>query len=292
MTNKSAGSIKLMGGVVVLLLISSLLPVQWARVFAVLPQRFVSAIISPVSATFRDVSVSATGGEEGKGLPVPSLEKYDELQAYYADAKQYIAQLLIENQELREQVSQLQQFRESWGGVYSFLEARVTMNTSDKLNPVITLDRGNNKNVIVGNVIVSRGRNLVGMVVDSSALTCSVQLVTSETSPPLGVIFIAPRDGMPRHRVEQFLERDNKNARFFVDVNIEDPIYAGDWAHLRDSSESWPEEARGNIVGEVTEVIDHPIKPLLLKRVIVKPRINLERLTRVYVILPGDPDDG
>ncbi|WP_432799495.1 rod shape-determining protein MreC [Poriferisphaera sp. WC338] len=287
MVQRSGNTAKMMGVVVVLLVISSLLPARWGGMLAMLPKGFLQTTLSPVSGTMLGWSVSMSGGEGNAGRVVPELEKYEDLQAYYADAKKFIAQLLFENERLREEVVQLRGVQETRGdlGGLTFLDARVTMNTGDKLNPILTVDRGSNKGVHPGQV-VTRGRDLVGVVMDVGVLTSRVQLVTSESAPPLGVKFMAPRELEKRFGREEFLELAEDRKHFYVDVEVEYPVYQGDWVHLSDEQGSWPEEAKAFIVGEVEVVEDHPKTPFLMKRVVVKPRVNLDRLTRVDVIIP------
>ena len=47
-------------------------------------------------------------------------------------------------------------------------------------------------------------------------------------------------------------------------------------------------DALGSVVGQVVEVVEHPEKPLLLKRLMIRPKVNLAGLLQVSVMVPMD----
>ena len=213
----------------------------------------------------------------------------EELHDQFIQLSGYTRQLEIENSELRQENLQLRQYREQGFTGTSFVKARTTASSNDPLNPILTIDKGSSKG-ITKDMVVSWSFNLVGVVTHAYPMSSDVRLINNADAT-LPVKFGSPNALHSALTTEEYILRlyeDEDRNTFYTDIDVETPLTAGDWAYFSDQRNGyWPPEASGHIVGEVARIEEHPTDPFIYKRVIVKPRIDLSRLRKVWVIIPG-----
>lgn len=268
-------------GLILLLVVSSLLPARYAASISAVPRFVVEPLIGMASQPLTWVSAQVRGSE-ARPLITSDAATFEE---NYFHMKNYVAALQQENEQLRREIADLEQVPKDIRRAMAILPARVVAGPRHQLDDTLTINRGR-ADRIEPNMVVTSGYNLVGLVSEEVAgSSAKVRLITSPTMslsvtivPPL-----APPDavGLP---AKLRLERDGQT--FAADARKQDQVAVGDLAHLRD--ESWPNEARGYIVGQVVAVIDNPDDPILRRVIRIRPRPDLRYLTQVSVLVPKE----
>ena len=180
------------------------------------------------------------------------------------------------------------------GVVVTHLSAAVHAGNSDPAAPILRVRAGSDRGVVQGSIATARGEQLVGRVVSIGARSCVVLPITSRAGGPLrGTVILDDAqlsglactlepvgDGTLRGPVED--RRDGATGRAILPepgalVRLDDP-------------ERWPPHARMLVLGRVERVEPSPDQPL--RRVlIVRPlHERLDRLRRVGLRIPGNPD--
>lgn len=275
--------------ITLLLLVAGFLPTRAARVVTNTPNKLLETILGPVSGVF--VSITTTLRPAMPIAPVIPPDK-DPNRLYMLE-RAYSAKLEQENALLKETLQR-------WNAISSenrsvrLLDANVILVSNEPINPVLTIDRGAASGVREKMAVVW-WESLVGRVVAVGPRTADVRLITAEQS---GIeVRIAPLDPErppgPVGDIGGINERAmpyDDGAMFYVDLDRDVPVNVGDVAHLHDRI--LPEEAQGFIVGQVTQIIDMPENPLLLKRVLIQPTWRpLASLNRVTVLIPEEDHD-
>ena len=166
---------------------------------------------------------------------------------------------------------------------FTYLPARVILPVRDASQRVITINRGTRHGVQEG-LVVTVGANLVGQVLaDPGPSTATVRLITAPNTF-LVVRLIPPVPGSTPYEPFVNIREANDGQEFWAEIDADATVRAGDLAHLAD--DTWPTEARGFIVGRVQEIIEHPDRPYLSRRVIIKPLRPVGRLSNVVVLIP------
>lgn len=283
---------RLLALLAVLLLVSSFLPVDqdsqaaeqrraWGSRLAERPRALVAAAISPVTRLLHALSTGLRSQDRDPVL----WDTWDDLAVRYGRALQRNERLEQENTALKRQIAQLSQIRELFGlaGV-SLVDARVNASSTDPLNPVLTINRGE-RHGVRRQMAVASAFSLVGEVTNVGPFTSDVRLITAPGTQ-LRVRLVPPTPDAAARTIEVQLERAEDGPWFEVQLGTQQPVQPGDLAHLSDPI--WPTEAMGFVVGQVIEVGPDPDDPLNFQRVIVKPIPPLTRLNRVTVLVPTD----
>ena len=233
----------------------------------------VRALLTPVNVVLHGLSTTLRPGREQHVDDAP-IEDYEL-------ALQYIRKLEVERDDLAERLARLTESQVE--GVRQ-IEARVTAFLGDADNPMLAIDRGENRGV-KNNLAVVYGANLVGTVAEAGNLTADVALTTA---PGTNMeVRVMPAEPVAAREVRERLIKADDGDLFYMDVAATAPVQVGDLAHLSEIG-VWPPEAAGFIVGQVIEAQDHPKDPLKLKRWIVRPMVDLKRLKRVSVLAPSE----
>lgn len=274
---------RLLALVVALLLISSMLSAPVADRVTRGPRSLVSAALNPVTGVLRALGRSIRGSEQ-PDTPWPGATDV-ELELELGRALRIIRQLEGELRRAQDQVAQLSQIRDQFGlqGV-RLIDARVTAYNGSTIDPVITIDKGSSKGLRKGSVVAS-GFNLVGEVVRVGPVSADVKLITAANTNIIARLVTPIADVQPRI-LEAMLHRAKDGQYFVTEPGVDSPVQVGDLAHL--SSERWPPEAQGFVVGKVTVVDKDASNPFLAKRVIVEPMLPLAALRRVTVLVPAN----
>jgi hypothetical protein len=169
--------------------------------------------------------------------------------------------------------------------------ANVASWSGDASRPTLDLFVGTWDGVRVGSVVVSRF-NLVGRVISTGDFVCTVQL-TIKPNASLFVRFAPPiKEGqLPPEPSERQIVRvvyDLEREAFAAIVDESIRVEVGDLAfmhvgNVRSSDDQWSTEADGFVVGKVVSKEQSPDNPQMQHEVLVKPVIDLPRLTRAVV---------
>ncbi len=271
--------------VVVVVLVTALLPARWAAVVSDPPRHLLRALLAPTTHLIKPLADSWARPPESE-LDHGGVVQ---LRANYEQALQYNRRLEDQLEDARRKIAQLSQIRQelSLTGV-ELLPAAVTSWSGDAVYPAMTLDRGGRNRLRAG-LVVAHGFNLIGRVTDAGPLSSRVGLITAPGTQLVVRIVPAIPGASPRELV-CLIEAEKGTESFWTITGSTEPVRVGDLAHLSD--DSWPDEARGLVVGRVTGVEKDQSDPTLRNRVIVTPVRQLRYLNRVVVMLPGAPDVG
>ena len=153
----------------------------------------------------------------------------------------------------------------------------------DPQSPKLYLARGRLRGLQMGQA-VGRGINLIGRVRHVGPASATVDLITTPRTHL--DVQIVPVDEAPRELdMQMSYEASAQGFVGVIDTAQQELVRINDLAILSD--QRWPVEAWGFVVGRVVKIEKYEKNPLLLRRVIVRPRIDLEKLSHVTVVAPG-----
>lgn len=266
-----------------LLFINSLMPTRFAIAVGKPLKALHDTVVTKVlAAPLVSMSNSIRGEPEGEINPLGSGDAWTLLQNELGLTLQKNRQLQTRLDEAQAQIEQLTQARSIALQGVSLIDARVTsFSPGDGVKPMITIDRGQTRGIVKGAPVVS-GFNLVGRVDAAYPVTSDVVLINAKGTK-LQVSILPPLAQAPRE-LNELIELSADRKTFRLTVGKEDPVEVGDLAHLAD--DSWPSEAIGYVVGEVTSVAPDPRDPLNRKLVVITPIKPLESLSRVMALVP------
>ncbi len=272
---------------VALMVLSVLLsqaPASWLQWTTDGPKNLLAAIQSPVEGMLRRIAIKI-GGEERTRESSLSAEDYQLV-------NKELNKLRAQVDALRNELRMLQAIRD-----YKRLEhvamvlADVTGWSGDPRQPTLTLNVGSMDGVRVGATAVN-SMNLVGRVIDVGPLTSTVQLTTKPRAEYF-VRFAAPIHG---HALPPALEEtqvlrvvyDTQREAFVTVVDDSILVEEGHLAfmhvgNVRSSDDAWSTDADGFVIGKVVSKVASPENPRMQHEILVRPVVDLTRLTRVVV---------
>lgn len=277
--------------VLAILLVVSQLPARWIAPVSRPFGRLLDLAYSPLTAFLTHASSRVTRHPD---LPVAR------------DAIEHLDDVLLENRrlrqerdELRRRLAEFEGLRQRFGGQFAarnLLSASITGYSGQRSDPQLVINRGTLHGISKDDVVISSSY-LVGRIAEAGPSTSRVRLINAPDT--LLEVSIAPLTmGPPPRQTIAAIRSIGRTGRFEVIVPYDRPVRVQDAAtlHLGDLRVTrgiWPEHARGLIVGVVVEVEPHEPNPTMEQRVIIRPVIDLTRLTRVVVIteerLDGPP---
>jgi cell shape-determining protein MreC len=265
------------------LLVCSQLPTRLIRPLTRVP----SLVLATVTQPFTDPLHQASTRVVGEGNVNQTDVNVEDLQRNYDRLLQDNEWLRQSLEESRQTVAELSQTR----GIIDRNERRLVPGTVTAVQgtreaPVMTIALDANHGVERDDIVGS-GFSLVGRVSDVWQRAAQVAVITrpnhsllvtlrSETATPLD-------GGIPA-----LLQSDATGLRFFTEIGVDDPVRVGDLAYLAD--ETWPDEARGFVVGRVTSIEPKSTDPQLRRVVAVDPVRDLRYVRRVFVVVPVQPE--
>lgn len=275
--------------VVVLLLLLSQLPSNAATKVSYVPRTFIAWITRPATLL---TSISTTLRPSHYDSPMSTGEGSLEEQLAYA--KEQLEQAKIHYDRLEQENFRLRNINENLAIISALVEsehidyvgAKVIGFNGDLKNPILTISIGSAQEGVREGLAVVWGADLVGKVVSTSVQTSDVKLITA-AGTKLQVRITPPTVDPNSTPMPAYLELAKDGRSFQTDeFALDSPVKVGDLALLAD--ESWQSRARGFIVGTVTQAGPHPDRPLLNKRVIVRPNRALASLDSVVVLVPSE----
>lgn len=280
---------RILVGLAVLLLINSMLGPGYAQAVGRPLSNVVKTVLAPVTASLGAVSRTVR--------PAPGPRRYandQDLDRIIADRDQALKDarnLQARVRELEAENARLRNLgeRESRKGI-SLIRAGVIGFNGNQRNPVLTIDRGAKAGIDRHQAVELDG-NLVGFVSNAGARTADVAVITRYGAQYRALIKSADPQDRP-HELTEIVYLGADGESFYVEVNKSQGGAVGDYAHLNDDTGIYPESARGLIIGRVSRVEDSADKPLLMKRLIIRPTMPLTRLSRVEVLVPVEAREG
>lgn len=277
---------RVMTAIALLLVVAIFMPSSFAAMLGRLPQTAMLTVLTPLTAPLKSLSDSLRGAEPS----TPVWSKQEQLERDYGIALRLNDSLLQQNRLLREQLQQLARVREVVGDrPADFFSVAVTGFFDEPTNPTLALSRGSLSGIQERQPVVS-GYSLVGQISEVGPTSSQVELITAPETK-LQVRIIPPTPGGAMEGYETFIERHPERPEvFYVDVNRDLQLRPGDLAHLSDRR--WRPEALGFVVGQITQINNHPDQPLLLRRLIIEPILPLADLSMVTVLVPAAEGSG
>ena len=245
-------------GLVVALILSSLSPGQAARWIADKPSRIVAALTRPVVTVLTQLNGAVRGTANQRSDQVDPDRLYDEVLVEIAKLRQQLT-------DAHERITQLSGATQVLGMEEPHLvPARVIDASVKRSMRNMTIDHGRRHGIHDGQVVVD-GVNLVGFVDRTGTVTADVRLIT------------APNET---------IQLDETGHRFIVRVAKNKNVAIGEVARLIDRT--YPREAHFFVVGTVKEVKEDASDPLMHDVVIIEPSVSLHHLRHVIVLVPSD----
>lgn len=252
--------------------------------------RLTQTLVAPVSGPLHKVVgwLAPPGG---------GVRESSELHQLKQEAEEFHVQLLqalVENDRLRDQIKDLQRGRELDPDLtVQQITVPVIGSASDVAQGQLTLRAGSRQGVDLNTVATASGLQLVGRVVSTGSLTCTVAPITSRAAGTLRAVIMlddstnglictlaASSDGLLSGDVED--RRDPATGQP-VQPTVGQEVRLSDPSH-------WPRSAQMLLIGRVEKVEPSPKQPLR-KVVTVRPSIdNLERVTEVVLRIVQDFD--
>ncbi|MEM9020932.1 MAG: rod shape-determining protein MreC [Planctomycetota bacterium] len=268
---------KALVAVVGLLVVTSLLPIRYAKWVGVLPTmlaRNLSVPVSdPVSWASHKIRPTSSGPVEDLTAEQWALQKqdYDRLNR----------ELWAINKDLRETLAALEAITININPKdVRPVEAGVVNFNNDRNNPVMLINQGTRVGIAGDDPVVFR-TNLLGFVErEPGLLNCNIQLV-SRPGFNLAVI-LQPLGAPPGEGVVEDRARAHASGQYFyVDRSLGHGVEPG---HIVWSNDDRYPNAKGFLLGRVTEIAKHPDRPLDTERIIIRPDVPIGLQGRVMVI--------
>ena len=263
---------------VVVLLILSLLPARILHVLTGGPRHVVESVTTPLTHQLKRVSDTL------RPVPPPVVDPVD---------LEELAILRAQNEALQQQLDELSQRLAQSEALGAFLTddqlagfkrttAAVVRGTWRSDQAMLTLNRGDQEGLRIGQAVAVDGAQLVGRISDVGPVTATVATITQ----PRTVLEVTLRAAAPTDRATRLrttLVRSTDGPFFEAIVMTGTPVQVGDLAQLADVE--WPPEAMGFVVGRVVNIEDYAADPTLRKRIVVEPTRPLNRLRFVVVLV-------
>lgn len=265
-------------------LILACMPVETTSYLTGAPSRFMRMVLAPLSDGVRAAGLWLRPQSPESGPTVDNqvlLAERDQAVRLYRQKED-------ELREARERIDHLSRVRERLGtSSINLVDARVNGWLPGASASVLRISRGS-RDGVGRNMAVASGVHLVGRVGEQpGVLNADVRLITSPGTL-LAVRIVPASLGEAQRETLATLELSPNGSGFTAVIPATQDVREGDLAYLSD--ETWPPEARALVVGKVVGVVQEPTNPLLRRRITVAPLKELEKLSRVIVIVPQDQE--
>ncbi len=278
---------RLLFALVAFLFYSSFARLDVAVSIAAPPRDVLRFVLNPATQPLHAVAtmVRGDGRNETAGIDLESLA------AEKLKLQQYVRQLEDQLRISSGRIAELANMRENPTlnlGAIRLVDAGVT-SWQGGATPTLSINRGSGSGIAPG-MVVGSGANLVGRISSVGPGSATVSLITTPGTL-LDVRILPGTSGPSPREVVVQCQPVAGGESFWAQAGQNDPIQAGDFAHLRlsdnalESQARWRDESAGMIVGQVVRVEDHPDDPKLRTRILIEPRRKLSSLTRVVVLV-------
>jgi len=275
----------MLAAVVALLLISSLLPASAAAKVSYVPRSVLAVALNPFLQPMHRVSARFRGPAAlpREAVAIQTLqENHDALVRENAALREHLieaARRLAEYEMMDENAIRLQLNLEGL--------RRIAASVTRSYDHRLVLNRGRTHGMREEMIVVT-GPHLVGQVIETSALSSTVRLITSpdNVSHRLAVrILGSPHDSARAHLDTPMMLQLREGGAFVGQCRVNDPIAVGDIAVMADRR--WRGEAMGFFVGRVMAVEPDPNDRLSYRIITVQPMVSLNHLNHVVALIPA-----
>jgi cell shape-determining protein MreC len=272
-------------------LLAGLLPDAAGRAMWNSPRQIKDMLITPLTHPLHQLSLRLRGPSAEAVTPIAAATV--DAAAAIEERRWYATQVQRLKAELRDAYQRLERYERhaelarrsgaALDGPAAYTTAHVTAWGGRADQPTLTLNKGRSHGLRPGMVVCDEV-SLVGRIVDVGAMTSTVALLTVPgRQVPARII---PADQPAADGLPMVLRYDADREVFWQITEITTSVDVGDLAHLDDTS-TWPPEAWGLLVGQVTAV-ERDDDPLNFKRLIVQPVIRAAYLRRVTILIPRE----
>ncbi len=256
----------------VLLVISLTCVIVYAREGSGGPLHTVQSAVSGIMSPVKVVGGAIGAGTEAAGSAVQDATASPET----LDA------LRQQNEELREQIAQLEEYRQTAERLEALLKlrdtyaletvsARIIGKSSNSWSQVVTIDQGTNNNVVSGMTVMGPN-GVVGQVIAATPFTADVRLLQDSQSGVAVVVQSTRAEGIVRGSLEGLL--------YLEDISVDSPVVVGDVIVTSGLGGSYD---RGLIVGMVVRV--DQTQDGATRKIVVKPNSETGSLQEVLIVL-------
>lgn len=270
----------------VVLLINSQMPSSVAGLAGRVLQPVLDLVVLPVRAPLHSLAV----GLRPSGDPVEPT-----------DTPKTPEQLTTDLSVARARIDQLEQLVDEYKRKLFLVESVIdygetpTRPLSAKVNryvdtgpsQIITINRGSNHGIKPSMTVVHEFALVGRVIAPVGPASANVELVTSHDA--VFQVRVQPRDSQVTYaNIRATPSGDGQT--FVAQVGRDSPIRAP--ADVRMADAVYYPDARGSVLGVVTEVAEYPPDPTLYKQLVIRPEFDLRfGLEEVVVLLPAE-DDG
>ena len=230
---------------------------------------------------FRPLQASAAGVASGIGSVVESLREIDRLRVDNEDLRARNTQLQNENARLQalerenQQLTALLQVKT--GFAYHTIAASVIARERPEVGRTITIDRGSNDGLVVGDVVVGAGGALAGRITDLSGTAAHVTLINDPSATVTGMIESNGATGDVAGQLGSVLVMQNIDST--ERVNINDEVVTAGIVLGGGIRSPYP---KGLVIGQVIDV--QRDANAVVQTAYLAPAIDLSKLEYVLVI--------
>ncbi|MEO1237550.1 MAG: rod shape-determining protein MreC [Planctomycetota bacterium] len=272
--------------VALLLLVNSQLPSGVGGLIGGVLRPVVDFAVLPVRAPVHQIAVNLR--EPGEDEASDSNGEPRTAEAY---REEYEAALVTIDRQ-RQRINELVRTLEVLQGVRELdapdtvpVAAKVASYTDAGPRAVLTIARGTRDGIAAGQTAVFK-TSLVGRVVEPvGPSSADVELVTSHDAGLQVRVRQRSRETGAYTVYDNIrVSRGEPAGTFFAEVARDSPIRRGADVLLADAVH-YP-DARGRLLGVVQNVTEYPPDPELLKRLVIRPAVDLRFLREIAVLLP------
>jgi rod shape-determining protein MreC len=236
---------------------------------------------SGVGFAFRPVQAAVAGMAATLGSVVESIQEMQSLRQDNRDLRAELDRLRIENVRLQEfQVENdqlLALLGAKNGSDFHTIAATVIARERPEIGRIMTIDRGTNDGLAVGDVVIAAGGAVAGRISDASPTTAHVTLITDPSSTVTGMIQGERATGDVAGQLSSPLRMANIDAT--VRVNIGDQIVTAGIVLGNGVRSPYP---KGLPIGQIVDV--QRDANAVVQVAFLTPTADLDKLEYVLVI--------
>ncbi len=237
-----------------------------------------------IASPFRSASAAISNGV---GHWTAYLTEFDALEAENKELKQKIAEMeedvrqavadREENARLRSLLNLREQRRE-----LSFESARILVQDASNWSSMLTINKGTMHDIAVGDCVVTETGDLIGVVTKTGLNWSTVRTILDSESSIGALVF---RSGVSAVALGDFsLMREGRLSLGYLGTNPD--LVSGDLIVTSGLGEYYPSQL---VIGYVEEV--RPGDDGMSQIAVVRPEVNMDTLTQVFVITDFDISD-
>lgn len=236
---------------------------------------------SGVAFAFRPLQVAASGVAQTVGSVVASIREIDSLRQDNVALQAENARLAADNARLQEVQHENDLLTAllavKTGTTFHTIAATVIARERPEIGRIVTIDRGTNDGLAVGDVVVAAGGALAGRVTDASSTTAHVTLINDPSSTVTGMVESNRVTGDVTGQLGGVLVMENIEAT--ARVNIGDQVVTAGIDLGNGIRSPYP---KGLLIGQVVDV--QRDANAIVQTAFLEPTADLDRVEYLLVI--------